>query len=61
MVDAHSVSEIVAGLLLGGLASLSLTLLHRLPRAVMGPRLALSIAGNQVPFTRQDLLQKNWR
>jgi hypothetical protein len=44
MVDAHSVSEIVAGMLLGGLASLSLTLLHRLPRAVMGPRLALVAA-----------------
>lgn len=44
MVDAHSVSEIVAGLLLGGVASLSLTLLHRLPRAVMGPRLALVVA-----------------
>ena len=85
MVDAHSVSEIVAGLLLGGLASLSLTLLHRLPRAVVGPRLAvlvavwllvgmlsapespthtlvtrlaLSIAGKAVPYTRQELLQK---
>lgn len=43
MVDAHSVSEIVAGLLFGGVASLSLTLLHRLPRAVMGPRLAVVV------------------
>lgn len=84
MVDAHSASEIVAGLLLGGVASLSLTLLHRLPRAVMGPRLAvvvavwllagmlsapqfpthalvtrlaLSMAGKEVPFTREDLLK----
>jgi hypothetical protein len=88
MVDAHSVSEIVAGLLLGGLASLSLTLLHRLPRAVMGPRLvlvvalwllvgvlsapelpthalvtrlALSIAGKQMPYTREDLLKELWQ
>jgi membrane-associated phospholipid phosphatase len=44
MVDAHSVSEIVAGLLLGGLASLSIILVHRLPRAVMGPRLAVVVA-----------------
>jgi membrane-associated phospholipid phosphatase len=83
MLDAHSVSEIAAGLLLGGVASLSLTLLHRLPRAVMGPRtalvvsvwllvgvmgapelpthsfvtrLALSIAGKEAPYTREDLL-----
>jgi membrane-associated phospholipid phosphatase len=43
MVGAHSVSETVAGLLLGGLVSLTLTLMHRLPRAVMGPRLALVV------------------
>jgi membrane-associated phospholipid phosphatase len=85
MVDAHSVSEIVAGLLLGGLVSLSLTLVHRLPRAVMGPRLAvlvalwllvgvvsipespthtlvtrlaLSMAGKDAPFTREELLKR---
>jgi membrane-associated phospholipid phosphatase len=88
MVNAHSVSEIVAGLLLGGLASLTVTVLHSLPRAVMGPRsalvvsiwlligmlsapvspshslvtrLALSIAGKQVPYTREDLLKKVWQ
>jgi membrane-associated phospholipid phosphatase len=85
MVDAHSNFEIVARLLLGGLVSLLLTLVHRLRRAVMGPRLpvlvvlwllvgvasapespthtlvtrlALSLAGKDAPYTREELLKK---
>ena len=88
MLDAHSVSEIAAGLVLGGMVSLSLTLLHHLPRAVIGPRLAvvvavwllvgvvstpelpthelvtrlaLSIAGKEAPYTREDLLGALWQ
>ena len=31
------------------------------PTHAMVTRLALSMAGKQVPFTREDLLQKSWR
>lgn len=44
MLGAHSVSEIVAGLVLGGMVSLSTSVLHYVPRAVMGPRLAVVLA-----------------
>lgn len=43
-VGAHSVSEVIAGLLLGGAASVGAIALAPLPRAVIGPVLPLLIA-----------------
>ena len=43
-VGAHSVSEVIAGLLLGGTASAGAMALARLPRAVIGPVLPVLIA-----------------
>jgi hypothetical protein len=43
-VGAHSVSEVAAGLLLGGAASTGAMALARLPRAVIGPVIPLLIA-----------------
>lgn len=43
-VGAHSVSEVIAGLLLGGAASVGAMALACLPRAVIGPVLPLLVA-----------------
>ncbi len=82
-VSAHSISEVLAGLLLGGAVSATAMARTRLPRALMGSsltvlialwvlitpvhvpplpthslvtRLALSLSGKPVPYTRRDML-----
>ena len=44
-VDAHSVSEVIAGLLLGSAASAAVIARTQLPRAVIGPLMPALVAG----------------